>query len=198
MRKYIVVAIILLSISVAAFQINSHDQSFSYDNFSKLFKTFKKNFTPTEFTLISPQDTLLVTTASLPNTKIDERKTDALKDDLKKPTRYELYYKDKNSNLLVKVNFIFNTESRSEKFLGIHAIGPDRNSNIISKYENIPRPLFDEFLINLNGYIVLINFIQADVKIDENEFNIQKDLFYQSVNSFYSEFEEYLLKTEEN
>lgn len=163
----------------------------SYHSFKSKVEKIKEDFTSEAFIHISPEK-FMITTTSFPKNQLDNRKIDAINDNIELPTRYETYYKSKDNHLLVKVNFIYYPESRKNGFVAINSISPTQHSNFSEGNDNIKRPLIDEYILSLDGYLVLINFI--DVNLSNKEIN---ESYYSSFISltlkFYNDFEKALL-----
>ncbi|ATF13598.1 hypothetical protein A616_16915 [Brevibacillus brevis X23] len=163
----------------------------SYDAFKEEFKSFKTAFKPENFLSISPEY-LTIKTTSFPENKIDSREADVLNDSVSFPIRYETYYKDKDSNFFVKINFIYFPESRKKQFVTINEISPNDDPNIIDSHKDVPRPYLNEYLITMEGYIVLVNFVDTAPNSKEIESNSQK--FIERQLSFYKQLEAKLLE----
>lgn len=140
---------------------------------------------------ISPQE-LAIRTTSFPNQKIDNKKMDALNDDVRFPTRYEVYYKSKRSNVLAKVNFIFMPGNEVSSFLTINSIDQLENPNIVEQYADLKRPLFDEYIISQPGCLIVLNFV--DLSNEDDNYGKKHRAFIEETTKFYSEFEAVLLE----
>ncbi|MCE5173649.1 hypothetical protein LQV63_30955 [Paenibacillus profundus] len=149
---------------------------------------FKSSFQSNHFILISPE-ALSVITSSLPENKIDARRSDTIGEDIQKPTRLELYYKHKHSKLIVKVNIIYSPLFDTEGFISMNSISSFNNENIDSKYKNLYRPLLDEFLFVIDGDLIHINFFLSQEQYTESDV----ESFNESAFVFYQEFEEHYL-----
>ncbi|WP_047155413.1 hypothetical protein [Aneurinibacillus tyrosinisolvens] len=169
----------------------TESKSLSYEDFKSQFLKFKIQFKPEKFSNISPE-VLSILTTSFPKTNLDNRQTDIINNSMESPARYELFYKSNEPGLLVKVNFIYFPSSKENQFTTINSISPTRNTNIVEKQQKIVRPLLDEYLLSLNGYLVLINFIDTSNPTNHKseKYNTK---FIASTLTFYSQFEKELL-----
>ena len=165
--------------------------SLSYDDFKEEFKSFKTGFKPENFTSISPEH-ITVKTTSFPENRIDSREADVINDSVSFPIRYETYYRDKDSNFLAKVNFIYFPESKKKQFVTINEISPNDDPNIIDSHKDIPRPYLNEYLIMMEGYMVLVNFIDVTQNTKNVESNSKE--FIDTQLNFYKQLEAKLLE----
>lgn len=170
---------------------NKESVSLSYDEFKEEFKSFKTAFKPEQFLNISPEY-ITIKTTSFPENKIDSREADVLNNSVSFPTRYEAYYKDKDSNFLAKVNFIYFPESKKKQFVTINEISPNDDPNIIASHKDVPRPYLNEYLVTMEGYIVLVNFVDTAPSNKDTELYSQK--FIDRQLSFYKQLEAKLLE----
>lgn len=160
-----------------------------YEEFKNKFLQFKAQFQPEDFSLISPESLTIITT-SFPENHIDHRQADVIDGSSENPARYEIYYKSNETDLLVKVNFIYFPESKQNQFLTINSISPLEHGNIAEEYKDLSRPFIDEYLLAFDGYLVLINFIDTNISRNEK----YSDEWIPATLSFYSQFEKALLK----
>ncbi|WP_064199069.1 hypothetical protein [Brevibacillus brevis] len=165
--------------------------SLSYDVFKEEFKSFKTDFKPEDFMSISPEY-ITVKTTSFPENKIDSREADVLNESVSFPIRYETYYKAKDSNFLAKVNFIYYPESKKKQFVTINEISPNNDPNIIDSHKDVSRPYLQEYLITMEGYIVLVNFVDTTPNNIDTELHSKK--FIDRQLSFYKQLEAKLLE----
>lgn len=166
-------------------------QTFTYDSFKSEFLSFVDNFKSKNYTKISPEG-LVVETTSFPDNKLDTRQADIIENGSLSPARYAIFYKSNDKNILVKVNFIYFPECNQKQFLTINSLSPLNNVNISEKYKDVKQPLLDEYLISMNGYLILINFV--DLNKNVNVTNEYRQSFINSTLLFYKDFETALLK----
>ncbi|MBO8162353.1 MAG: hypothetical protein H0Z34_01390 [Brevibacillus sp.] len=190
--KMLLFIVVMLWITGCANETTTKSRILAYDDFKKTFSTFKEKFDPGQFDKISPEH-LAIITASFPENNLDARGADIIDHSVEFPARYEAYYKSENSSLLVKVNFIYFPTSKEKQFVTINSISPVQNSNILEDYRKIPRPFFDEYLLSMEGYLVLINFIDINKVADGMNDQYQKS-FIEDTLVFYEQFEKSLLQ----
>ncbi len=198
MKKNIIVIVFLLFLIGCSSKVTqtsnfeNGQEQYTYEQFENYFLYFKEEFSSSNFVNISPVD-LIVQTTSFPANKLVSNKIDALNDNVKYPMRYENYYKSNISNLLVKVNFIFQPDNHTKSFVTINTINHLDNTNIISEYKSTQRPLLDEYIITWNGMLIIINFIDSS-SIPEDNYQEKYDDFIEETVMFYKDFENVLLK----
>jgi hypothetical protein len=77
-------------------------------------------------------------------------------------------------------------------------MGQNLNTNFKEEYKDIKRPEITEYLISFDGYIVLLHFISVDsennIKISNEDYSAGPSIRI----SFYTQFEDELLKIIEN
>lgn len=188
----------IIGIAVLLVGCTEKKDDLSYETFRNDFFEFASNFKPEGFYDIS-DDMYTSVTASYPENKLNDKKVDAVNDDLTYPYRYETYYMSEDDIILVKVNFIYYPQSKEKGFITLYSIGQNLNANIEEEYREIERPEITEFLISFDGYIVLLHFIDLDLEYRERN-NLGEDhlLRPRIRNSFYEQFENELLKIIEN
>jgi hypothetical protein len=158
----------------------------NYEDFIDQYFYIQKTFISDNFESITPETVNFVTT-TLPSQKLNSsKKNDAQNEDLKKPSRLESYYKSKNSNMIIKIDYIYNEEIQTNNFLSISSFYNDYNVNIKNEYSNLNRPFIVEHFITVKGMLISIKFIN-DVERNDYQKNIDES------NVFYHEFEEILL-----
>ena len=106
--------------------------------------------------------------------------------------------KSEDNTTLVKVNFIYFPQSKENGFITLYTMGQNLNTNFKEDYKDIKRPEITEYLISFDGYIVLLHFIGVN---PENYINISNEDYSVGPSiriSFYTQFENALLKIIEN
>jgi len=174
---------------------NKEIEHLSYEVYKNEFFECISDFNPKEYTDIT-KDTYTIVAASYPNNNLGKEKIDALNDNIQFPYRYETYYLSDDETILVYINFIYYPQSKKNQFLTIYSIGNKINSNIDKEYQTIQRPLINEYIIAINGYLVEIDFI--DVSQDKNEESEYISHFSLQCADFYNQFENTLLAIVEN
>ncbi len=168
-----------------------------YEIFRSDFFEFTSSFEPEGFLDISG-DGYTSVTASFPENKLNDKKADAVNDDINYPYRYETYYMSEDNTTLVKVNFIYFPQSKESGFITLYTMGQKLNTNFKEEYKDIKRPEITEYLISFDGYIVLLHFIGVDsennIKISNEDYSAGPSIRI----SFYTQFEDELLKIIEN
>ncbi|QTH42045.1 hypothetical protein J4772_31815 [Cohnella sp. LGH] len=196
-KKTLLIILLLILTGCSTGVDNPENSTFTYEKFKSIFSEFKESFNPSpNYILVSP-DNLVVKTTSFPNNRIDDRAADVINDSVEFPARYEVYYKSLTSDLLIKVNFIYMptlSDNESTSFLTINSINDLDNTNIKEGYQDIDRPMMDEYYITVQKILITINFIDnSEDKIQEDRKEKLNEFIKQEV-SFYELFEKELLK----
>jgi hypothetical protein len=153
---------------------------------------FKEGFKPEGFINISP-DTPVIKTVSFPKNQIDERQTDTLNNVVSYPINLEQYYKDQNSDLIIKVNFFYNEETRKTGFVGINSVIPFKEVNIVEKYKANLGTLFYNYYLSYGEFFVVITFINGEHFDKEEEVEEASMEFTKRSLSFYEQFENHVI-----
>jgi hypothetical protein len=173
------------------------NEELPYEIFRSDFFEFTSNFEPEGFLDISG-DGYTSVTASFPENKLNNKKVDAVNDDINYPYRYETYYMSEDNTTLVKVNFIYFPQSKESGFITLYTMGQKLNTNFKEEYKDIKRPEITEYLISFDGYIVLLHFIGVELENNSNISNEDYSAGPSIRSSFYTQFEDALLKIIEN
>ncbi|MGO4529959.1 hypothetical protein AB4Z30_12845 [Paenibacillus sp. 2TAF8] len=166
-----------------------------YIEYRDQFFAFKENFNPSPgFKLISPNDHIAAGTVSFPDSvTIDDKKSDGLTTEV--PTKYDLLYKSEKSNMIVQVNFIYldGAEFKEDsEFITINTISQARNENIAKEYQDLERPMIDEYFLRYKNKLIVINFIeQVDYK-SEGQYKKKSESYVEEQLKFYESFEKAL------
>lgn len=166
-----------------------------YTEYRDQFYAFKENFDPSpQFKLISPDDYIAAGTVSFPDSvTIDKEKTDALTSEV--PTKYDLLYKSKKSNMIAKINFIYldDVEFKEDSdFITINTISQARNENVIEEYHDLNRPMIDEYFLRYKNKLIVINFVEQVEYQSEAQYQKKASSYVEEQLKFYEVFEKAL------
>ncbi len=163
-----------------------------YEQFMNAFVNFKKNFSSQNFVSISQEDVNIKTT-SFPEHHFGTSKADAIDNNVMKPIRLETYYKSNLSPLLVKVDFIYMPNAIEDSFITISTISNKDNTNIEEQYQNIERPLLDDYYLTMNGMLIVIKFFDTSATSDQETYDNKYNAFIEQELLFYQDFEKAIL-----
>lgn len=166
-----------------------------YIEYRDQFYAFKENFNPSpNFKLISPDDYIAAGTVSFPDSvTIDKEKTDGLTSEV--PTKYDLLYKSEKSDMIVQVNFIYLDKAEFEEdseFITINSISQSRNENITKEYQDLDRPMIDEYFLRYKNKLIVINYIEQVEYKSKTLYKKKTESFIDEQLEFYESFEKAL------
>lgn len=171
---------------------NANQSANKYIEYRDQFYDFKENFNPSPgFKLISPKDHIEAGTVSFPDSvSIDDKKSDGLTTEVS--TKYDLLYKSEKSDMIIKVNFIYLDDAQfkeESEFITINTISRARNENIAKEYQDLSRPMMDEYFLRYKNKLIVINFIEQAEYKSEDQYKKKSESFIEEQLKFYESFE---------
>ncbi|MBM7855065.1 hypothetical protein JOC37_001448 [Desulfohalotomaculum tongense] len=163
-RIYLFLIVFMLFVTTSVIGCNNQAtfKEDSYANFEELHSNVLNNFKPLNFEIISKNETTMMSHTFPEGLKIDSRQSDSIDDNVEKPSKYEIFFQDKQHKNLVKVNLIFTPSNSKKGIVFYQIISPFDNVNIIEKYHDIPRPIIIETLASFGNYSISLNTISLD------------------------------------
>lgn len=176
-----VILLILSSCTPVKHSINSIDQ---YESFKMSVGQFIEDYTSETYKFISPEQ-LVVTMYGLPNSEIDSIESDSI-NNANYTTLLDMYFTDKDEEILIKANFMFLPSELSNQFIGANIVSNDTNGNILEEYHGLQRDNYSEFIIYYENTLITLNFFD----LSKGDYINFADLTVK----FYNEFEALIIK----
>lgn len=92
----------------------------------------------------------------------ETRKTLCFNDDQLKPSKFEMFYEDKEGTTVIKLNLFFTPGNPNKGIINYQVISPEDNINLEENYTKIPRPIMVETYESFGEFGILINTLSID------------------------------------
>lgn len=178
-KRYIVFISVILSLSLVSGIIIYNRPlkafNYSYNDFHGLYIKLLNEFASEDYLLISQNTESRMITVFPEGLYFEKRKTLCFEDDPVKPSKFEIFFKDKKDTVMIKINLIFTPGNSNKGIIQYQVISPEDNINLEDNYITIPRPIMVETYESFGNFGILTNVFSIDndtnKSIEEKTFN---------------------------
>lgn len=152
---------------------NDYNDSHDYKDFNNLYLKILKEFNSDNYVLITDKNTESRVVNVFPEgLYFEKRKTNCINDDPEKPSKFEMFFKDKDETILLKLSLFFTPGNPNKGIVFYQVISPEDNINLEGKYTGIPRPIMVETYESFGDYGIFVNTLSIN---QETSKSIEKE-----------------------